>query len=155
MRNFILDWLLGPAFDSPFPAKRQPDNVDKKVDNEPGLHRTPTKGVPVREVDDFEWEVAKDRNPTITDADKREVDNTRTGKPVDRLKIDKYRELKPLWADGQSSAQVARLPQYKDKHGYGQRTIEKYWAAMYRAHLNPSPEGKAKKAPKVTESVAG
>jgi len=145
MRNLIFDLLLGRAFDNPFPGKKKTDTEQTPKPVEEKLHRTPTKGVPVREVDEFEWEIAKGRNPVVTDADKKLVLESRTGKPADRLKLDKYIELKPLWADGQSSLEVSRLPQYKGQHGYGHRTLEKYWAAMYKAHIEG---GKAK----ITES---
>lgn len=40
----------------------------------------------------------------------------------------KYRELKPLWASEMSAAQASKL--FHGKRGYGERTLEKYWAAF-------------------------
>ncbi len=51
------------------------------------------------------------------------------------LKETRYQELKVFWAAHYSCAQTAR--EFRGQRGYGQRTLEKYWAAFNK--LNPSP----------------
>lgn len=73
------------------------------------------------------------RSPDFTEADAAIVEEY-------NLPEKRYRELKVLWATGDSTAVVAR--NFKGQRGYGQRTLDTYFSAMSKAALrknNPSP----------------
>lgn len=61
----------------------------------------------------------------------------------------KYRELKTYWAGGKSAYMTSK--ELKGRHGYGVRTLEKYWAAFALSILPlPQKGGGAEKQPQRT-----
>ena len=81
----------------------------------------------------------------ITRSDMYQINVSQSLEPKDRLKESKYRVLKPYWAKEMSATKAARELKAKGQSGYGKRTIEKYFAAMARAH-DPSPTNKRGRA---------
>lgn len=140
LNTILSKWFGMPVMDHPFViADEKPKAVvktKKVVDRKPDniVYTANIPFVKVDKPDGFECEVwngaTKERSKELTSFDLAIIKNGSGGK-YQNLKEPKYRELKPFWSSELSAANTAKT--FNNKRGYGQRTIETYFAAMNHA----------------------
>lgn len=138
--QLIADSVLPPRSPVPCPLvpNKKKGKKTRKAERLPDDVET-IRGRSFKKVEEVGTDLAFDlwdgsnRNPEFTEADEAIVEEL--GLPEKR-----YRELKVLWATGDSTAVVARA--HKGVRGFGQRTLDTYFSAMSKAAIrknNPSP----------------
>lgn len=71
------------------------------------------------------------RDASVTKRDLDAIDRYNATATRGKVKEDKYRELKPYWAQGMSAKETAKLLRSNGrKRGYSESVLDNYWAAF-------------------------
>ena len=133
MLDFIKNMFVVERIDCPFQSSTTKPKPASRVKTKKPDNLVYTLGkayLQTEKEDGFECEVYngadKGRSNSLT---KYDIELIEKGQyKTTKLKETKYIELKPFWSSGLSAIETTRT--FKGKRGYGQRTIEGYFAAM-------------------------